>query len=332
MIVAPGNAQALGDRDEQQDAFGFTDLADSALVAHGGVLAALADGMGGMALGRQAAQRAIRTLLDTYAAKAPATPIPEALLGALHQANAAVLSLTREAHLTEGEVGTTLCAAVIHADALYWVAVGDSRIYLWRDGELTQLNEEHTLAWELLRQVASGTLEREQALVHPDRDILTSYLGLAGPPEIDRGLRPFALHPGDRLLLCSDGVYRPLPEADIAAALGQGSAQAAAERLIEQALARKWPQQDNLTAVILAGEPVPAAATPPPPRPPRRPWLLGLFGLLGLLGAVALYQYPDVPRAVWERLAGSNQPAGEPQAEQPAPAKPSPGPGGGGSP
>ena len=250
MKVIPGNAQAVGERHEQQDAFGFIDKDDTAFVAHGGVLAVVADGMGGMALGRQASQRAVDTLLKAYVEKRLDETIPEALTRALHAANADVVKLADEADL-EGNVGTTVVAAVIHQGQLHWVSVGDSHLYLSRQGTLKQLTTDHVYAAELDQAVREGNLSQEEAERHPERRSLTSYVGLPGLTAIDTGTG--AVEVGDRVLLCSDGLYGSLSEAEMAAAL-TGDPQRAAEALIGQGLAKRYAHQDNLTAVVMAWE------------------------------------------------------------------------------
>ena len=202
MRIIPGNAQHVGNRSEQQDAFGFTDIDDTDLGAHGGVLAVMADGMGGMALGQQASHCAAQTLLTVYAAKAPDARIPTSLLTAVHQANTEVLQLAEEANLS-GRVGTTMVAGVIHRDVLYWLSVGDSRLYVYRDDTLSQMTTDHVYAWELERAVEKGILSQEEAEQHPERGSLTSYVGIQALQEIDTNESPLPLYIDDRVLLCS---------------------------------------------------------------------------------------------------------------------------------
>lgn len=250
MKVVPGNFQAVGDRHEQQDAFGFTDKDDAAFVAHGGVLAVVADGMGGMALGRQASQRAVSAVLQAYAEKSQAETIPAALARAIYAANADIVTLAEEADL-EGNVGTTMVAAVIHDGHLDWVSVGDSHLYLCREGMLTQLSTDHVYATELDAAVREGRLSQAEAACHPERQSLTSYIGVSNLTEIDVGTNE--LYVGDRLLLCSDGLYGTLSTAEMVNEL-HGDPQRAAEMLIHQALAKQYAHQDNLTAVVMAWE------------------------------------------------------------------------------
>ncbi|EIC22772.1 PP2C family protein-serine/threonine phosphatase [Thiorhodovibrio frisius] len=285
-IITPGNGQWIGARGEQQDAFGFHGFDDPDFRAHGGVLAVLADGMGGLQQGRAASQLAVTTLRQTYATKAPEESIPNALDRALQAANTAVYQLAMESD-GEGQVGTTLVAAVAHAHGIDWVNVGDSRLYGYRAAEdqLTQLSQDHNYAVILQTQVAAGTLEQADADAHPDRAALVSFIGLKQIPYIDTGTKKMPLAPGDRLLLCSDGVHGRLSDEHLHELIRQ-PAQPAAEAMIATLKAAAYPRQDNATLAILAAE---AAAAPEPnsgtkdrPSPPRwSKWhLLALSALL----------------------------------------------------
>lgn len=252
MRVIPGNARQVGDRHEQQDEFAFTNIEDATFVAHGGVLAVVADGMGGMAMGRQASQCAVRTILAAYGEKSRDEAIPEALIRALYHANGAILQLAEEASM-RGKVGTTIVAAVIHQGLLHWVSVGDSRLYLYRQGTLSQITTDHAYAVELARAVKRGDLTQEEAEHHPERHSLTSYLGVESLTTIDTSTTPLSLHAGDRVLLCSDGLHETLDAMEMSAVLA-GAPQQAAEALVRKALSKQKPHQDNVTAVVMAWE------------------------------------------------------------------------------
>jgi protein phosphatase len=252
MRVIPGNARQVGDRHEQQDEFAFTNIDDAAFVAHGGVLAVVADGMGGMAMGQQASQCAVRTILAAYGEKSQDEAIPEALTRALYLANGEILQLAEEAGM-RGKVGTTVVAAVIHQGRLYWVSVGDSRLYLYRQGTLLQITTDHAYAVELARAVKRGDLTQEEAEQHPERHSLTSYLGVESLTTIDTSTTPLPLHAGDRVLLCSDGLHGTLGDTEMSAVLADAPQQAA-EALMRAALHKRKPHQDNVTAVVMAWE------------------------------------------------------------------------------
>jgi len=291
MIVRPGNCQHIGARGSQQDAFGFSDKDDLAFVAHGGVLAVVADGMGGMANGGEASHLAVRVFLHAYMAKQADETVHTAMLRALDEANQAVITLSHQ--VGEENVGTTLVAAVIHGDALHWVSVGDSRLYLWRNGQLTQLSEDHIYANDLDRDAASGNISREDAENHPERHSLTSYLGLTPLDVMDHNLKSFPLLPRDRLLLCSDGLYAALEEIEIAPICDR-EVQQTAEELVALVLAKDRPGQDNLTVAILAceSESVPTTKRAQEMSPPKKHlgWIVG-GAMVGLAMAGAVFWY-----------------------------------------
>lgn len=253
MKIIPGNAQDIGTRKQQQDDFGFSDFDDAEFISHGGVIAVLTDGMGGLEMGREASRTAVRAMRMEYEAKSPKETIPAALDRALHLANKAVFEMAEKAGLEE-DVGTTLVAVVVHQEALHWISVGDSRIYLFRKGQLTRLTTDHIYARELDKEVVRGNISRQEAENNPDRDALTSYLGSSEIKEIDRNVNEFLLEAGDRILLCSDGLYRSLSEKEIVGMV-RGHPQDDAESLVQNALSKKLPHQDNLTIAILAYSP-----------------------------------------------------------------------------
>ena len=276
LSLHPGTANGTVQRAALQDAFGFLGCAARGGPQTGDVLVVLADGMGGLRQGGEASRIAVRTFLDQVAQadQSATTPITETLAHALDAANQAVNAL---AHATEGEgeVGTTLIAAAVRAGRLHWIGVGDSRLYLYRaaDGSLTPCNDPHNLEQRLWPQVIAGRLTPDDIAAHPDRAALTSFLGLPEIPEIDASLRPLPLEPGDRLLLCSDGVDGVLALDELRAVL-PGDPQPAAETLIARLRKRALEHQDNATVAILACEP--AADTTDSPK--RRSWFRRLIG------------------------------------------------------
>lgn len=245
----PGNASHIGRRRQQQDAFALSDFDDALFTAHGGYLAVVADGIGGLLHGAQAAQSAVAGFLKHYLAKSPEQAIDDVLDAALTAAHDAVWTIA-EAARCSGAMGSTLVAAVIHDDRLYWRAVGDSRLYLLRGGRLAQLNGDHTLARELQMQVNEGLLDQSEAERHPDRDVLDSFIGSAQPAQVAKNIRPLVLEADDIVLLCSDGIYRTLNDEQIVACL-DAPPMLAAERLLRDTLACHDPAQDNVTAVVL---------------------------------------------------------------------------------
>ena len=244
----------------------------------------VADGMGGHAGGDVAsaiATRHLTTLDHDYSA--PRDAEIEAT-GAFLSA-AAELADTVAEHPELTGMGTTVSGLIRVGDQVVVVHIGDSRIYLFRDGELSQITADHTFVQRL---VDSGRITAEEAAVHPKRSVLMRVLGdIDLDPEIDTSV--LDTRPGDRWLLCSDGLSSYVDEATIRAALAEGlPTESTTDSLVRSALEAGAP--DNVTVLLLdvgetagiASRPatVGAAAAPlsfsPPParRAPRIPAML----------------------------------------------------------
>ncbi len=246
--VRPANAQHKGQREAQQDAFGFSALNDAAFARHGGYLAVLADGMGGLQNGVWASTRGVRAFRDAYAAKAPAEPIAQALSRALRLANAVVHDEAERLDLL-GDMGSTLVAAVVHDMSLHWINAGDSRVYLFEAGRLMCLSTDHNYGEKLKHDVLKGLMSASEAAAHPARNSLTSNLGRPEPLMFDSSPAPIRLSPGAWVLLCSDGLSGVLADAEISREL-YGDPQQACDRLLNAAIGRGLRNQDNTTVVV----------------------------------------------------------------------------------
>lgn len=220
-------------------------------------LFAVADGLGGHLGGEVASRVAVETLTEASTADGPDERIPDRLREAVHGANRAVVErASKDPRLTG--MGTTLTAMVAANDRIYLAHVGDSRAYLFRDGELRHLTEDHTLVQRLVRE---GKLTPEQAEVHPQRSVLTRALGIEDDLEVDQATVEVAA--GDRFLLCSDGLTSMIGDEDIRRILaGHDDPQSASDALVKAANAAGG--QDNITTVVVN---VVDAEEPSPPQP-----------------------------------------------------------------
>jgi serine/threonine protein phosphatase PrpC len=243
------NAQDIGTREEQQDAFGISDASDPVFLSHGGVVAVVADGIGGLLEGGRASRAAALRFIEAYQEKEMEEPVGDALMRATREANQAVVDLARVEGIL-GNTGTTLVAAALVEGKLSWVSVGDSRLYLLRDGGLHRVTVDHNVATELEEMVAAGRMSAAEAQDYPDLAALTSFIGIEGLDVIDHNVRPLPLRDGDRLLLCSDGLDGPLSDDEISVLAG-GDPSQAAESLVAGALSKGGAHQDNLTGVLL---------------------------------------------------------------------------------
>lgn len=197
------------------------------------LLAVVADGMGGHVGGEVASRLAIE------AAVAAEGEAVERVLAA----NAAVVGTALDRPRLAG-MGTTMTLAVFTAGAVEIGHIGDSRAYLYREGALTQLTRDHSLIADM---IASGELTPKQAAVHPFRSVITRALGLESSVVVDRATH--ALLPGDRVLLCTDGLTTMLGDPEIATLLAAGAGPAAAAALIEAA--NRAGGHDNISVVVV---------------------------------------------------------------------------------
>ena len=258
MKVVPGNAQAIGARASQQDAFGFSNFGDSAFEEHGGVMMVLCDGMGGLANGADASRAAVDAILAGYRRKAPAETIPSALNRVILDAHQAVCRVSGQGEAA----GSTVVVAVVCQDRLYWGSAGDSRLYLCRGNDPAhQLTVDH-VATLMQAQAQRGESSSRKSATVRDNEALTVYLGAPKPPTPAAGRD--VLQPGDRIVACSDGVYRGLSPEAIAAISRSAEPMMAAEQIISGSLepaAAASGQSDRRAAGGFCRGP-----TPGPPR------------------------------------------------------------------
>jgi protein phosphatase len=142
-------------------------------------------------------------------------------------------------------MGTTICAAGLLADGhLGLVHVGDSRAYLWREGSLTRLTEDHSITAELIQR---GELQEDEALQHPHYGVLTRALGVG--PDVEIEYMTLQVEEGDRIVVCSDGLFNELSGDDIENAMARGGEVAAiVDQLIDGAIAHGG--RDNVSVVV----------------------------------------------------------------------------------
>lgn len=242
-----GNIQNIGKRESQQDSFGISDLSNKALCQEKGLLAIVADGMGGLSNGAEVSALVTRTMLSQFSTR-PATKDPsQELLNMLSNTNREVNTFLKSC---KDRSGSTLVAVMVKDMMLHWLSVGDSRIGLVRKGALIQINREHTYASELDEKAAKGEIGWDKAKGDPQRNALTSYIGMGDLEKIDRSLRPLQLVPGDRILLMSDGVFGTLSDEEILSTMRLLPHEAAAE-LESLILSKNRKGQDNFTAIII---------------------------------------------------------------------------------
>jgi protein phosphatase len=220
----------------------------------------VADGVSGDEGGEVASQTALEALLSAYREDDPSTAAGQRLYKAVQNANIAVYDRASVVPELRG-MSTTLTAAAVDRGELTCVHVGDSRLYLLSGGAITQLTKDHTVTAERERM---GLLSAERARHHPDRSVLTRNVGRELIVNRDRISR--RLIQGDALLLCSDGLYNVLSDAELLSIAAGLDAATVCRRLIDAANARGT--SDNVTAAVVR-------ITGETPEAPRQPGLRG---------------------------------------------------------
>jgi len=248
--VASGISQ--GARDYQEDAI----TADFPVGAEAGFVV-LADGMGGHAAGDVASKIVLTEVyselkfhfadIEAFEARAP-----EVLRAVADLANDTLRQHMRSHPETEG-MGATLVVPCLVENRLWWISVGDSPLFLYRGGKLSQLNEDHSMAPQIDFMVKSGLMDPAVAANHPDRNCLISVLMGTRIPKIDCPARPLELCAGDIVVCASDGLQF-LTEAQIAKVLARhrkSRSTEIAERLLEELARLDDPDQDNIAFCII---------------------------------------------------------------------------------
>jgi PPM family protein phosphatase len=230
-------------RENNEDSYSYWEPEDDASFAALGRLAIVADGMGGHEGGQIASRVAVEVVTEVYAASAEPNP-QKRLLSALDKAHRRIQQQARE-NSALGAMGTTCTAFALVEARLYFVHVGDSRLYLLREGKLRVLTRDHSLIARLLER---GLVRLEDVDEHPQKHVLTSALGVADGIEIDFPPEPVPIQTGDTLLICTDGLWGQMNSSEIEQMLASQSPANACRALVQLAKDRGGP--DNVTLQI----------------------------------------------------------------------------------
>lgn len=236
--IESGGLSEIGSvREDNQDAIY---LPDGLYAPELGLLYAVADGMGGYTHGSVASSLALESLVDTLFDRD--TPNPKALATGIEKANLEVYKAAQR--LSAGRMGTTLTAAYILDDTLHLAHVGDSRAYLVRDGRSVCLTSDHTTVGDMVR---SKLISPDKIRTHAQRSVLTRAIGLGlfVQPDIDQ----YKLKEGDRLVLCTDGIWSVVDDQEFSKVAQDTSAEESSRKLVELALERHT--DDNVSAVVI---------------------------------------------------------------------------------
>lgn len=269
----------------------------------GDYLFVVADGMGGHHAGEVASRRAVTRLVDLVEGGVP-EPIRDSLGAMFAQINSELFHDNQKAE-PEQRMGTTLTALLARGNLAYVAHVGDSRLYRYRNGSaadgqpapLTRITDDDSLVGALVRD---GAISEAEARVHPRRSVLNQAIGMREHinPQI-RG--PVEIQPGDKYLLCSDGLSSVVSDADIREFLDLSSTEHITKRLVSRARSAGGP--DNISVIVVSTEPdaapssggdtspeiEPAACPGRQVQASRRALRWFLLGLLALLLAAVVY-------------------------------------------
>jgi serine/threonine protein phosphatase PrpC len=234
-------ASRIGARKYNQDrvAYAYTNEA---------LLLVLADGMGGHLYGEVAAEIAVLAYMRAFEQAAHlCVSEPEKFLGdTMRRAHNEIVEYARDQHL-EGNPGTTCVAALVQDGKVCWAHAGDSRLYLLRNGAAVAVTHDHSV----VQQWADwGIIGTDEMKTHPERNKITNCLGGVGDLFFAEPAPAVPVRPGDVLLLCSDGMWSPLTDAEMAAGFLAAPLAATTERLMDAALGREGARADNTTAVV----------------------------------------------------------------------------------
>lgn len=231
----------IGKRKANQDRTAYSYSRDALLMV-------LADGMGGHLHGEVAAQISAQFITHAFQREAtPSLPDPVFFLSrALTNAHNAIVDYAFDKHLDEAP-RTTVVACIVQEGFAYWAHAGDSRLYVLRRGRIATRTRDHSRVQMMMDQ---GLIDAAGAATHPGRNRIYSCLGGSHPPQIEYS-KPFQLRDSDTLLLCSDGLWGPLNDADIIAGMIGNDVMRDVPRLMDRAELMAGKTCDNLSLIAM---------------------------------------------------------------------------------
>ncbi len=217
----------------------------------------VADGMGGHAAGDQASRIAVKTITeilsnydfsqdDVEDETENGMSVEELIRYALQEANEQILLASLSNQHLQG-MGTTAIVAVANKGSLFVGHIGDSRTYLTREKQISQITEDHSVVQQLVK---AGAISEEEAQVHPYKNVITRCLGMQANVEPDTV--ELVLQPGDKVLMCSDGLSNMVSDKEMEEMLNENTPEVACQKLVD--LANENGGTDNITVVLLYNE------------------------------------------------------------------------------
>lgn len=238
----------IGDRDDQQDSFGYSLKHDEGLIV-------VCDGMGGHEGGKKASELAVQAFLEKYDESYLITNKTEMLIDTAKKTDAMICQLKNE----QGNLlkaGSTLVSILIDGKKLSWCSVGDSRAYLVREGDMVQLTQDHNYHTVLVQKQNAGLLNEEEFMIENARgEALISFLGIGSLALIDYSEFPLELKKDDKIIIMSDGLYKTASDDEIARIIDNfnniGEAVQALEMKTKKNSKNSNESRDNTTIVLI---------------------------------------------------------------------------------
>lgn len=241
--------QQIGTRSYQEDSFAFVNISDVTLMRTRGLLAVVADGMGGMKDGKVASEAAISRIKAEFERMDVSADIPTQLQNYMVMANDEIFGTLN------AQGGSTGIICVFYNESLYYSSVGDSYLILKRGDSIYHLNRKQNMFTRVcLQQIREGSVDCTPAKTHPEKAALTCFLGMRELRDVDCTLRPIPLMDGDVILLCSDGVGGVLDEAQLKGCLSAPTPEQMCRMMHEGVEAAGRRFQDNYTALVVQCE------------------------------------------------------------------------------
>lgn len=243
--------QHIGTRERQEDYYAFSDGSEKKEPRGTRVLVALGDGLGAHIGGSLASYHLVTEFIK--ACKRSTLSAAWRLRVALETANESLYKISNRIAMEAPPMGSTFLGLVVGATQAFWVSVGDSPLFLFRDGKLVRLNADHSLSPLIDERVRNGELTEEEGVMHPDRHVLQSACMGLPLTLVDARMDPFALLPGDIVIAASDGIFTlELDQMEHMLAFGKHSpASKIADALIFAVRCADNPRQDNTTVCVV---------------------------------------------------------------------------------
>ena len=252
MYINTGNSQNQGARPYQEDSFGYSNIIDSNVVTNKGMLAILSDGMGGLANGKSVADYVVQASIAMFDSLNPQANISEQLENIVRYINDSVC----EQYASDGssKAGATMVFAYVFKNRIYWITVGDSRLYCYRNGHLLQMNEDHDYKNQLYREYINDGGNLQEIEEDGQKDSLVCFIGKKEIPYVDVSLKGYRIKPNDTFVLCSDGIYNGISQDSMKDILSNYDAQTASDKIVSNVLSSRFPGQDNMTVMVIKCE------------------------------------------------------------------------------